>query len=123
MESHLETTQRLITESANILVKLKLGNEKGDKIIHSIVALNGTEPHMRKRLKEYGTKIQTKIEAYGAKIQTKIEARASLPATAPLSNYINDMNQQLTKFKPKTIVREIIRYQSINLMVNATDKS
>ena len=66
---------------------------------------------MRKRLKEYGTKIQTKIEAYGAKIQTKIEARASLPITAPLSNDINDMKQQLSKFKQfwadgKTVIKK-----------------
>ena len=63
VEAHLTTTtQGLITESANTLAKLELGNEKGDKIIRSIVALNGMEHHMKKRLKDYGTKIQTKIE-------------------------------------------------------------
>lgn len=57
LEAHLKTKHRLLTESAVTLTKLDDGNEQGDKIIRSIVALKSTEPHMRKRLKDYGTKI------------------------------------------------------------------
>ena len=88
MKAHLKTKQRLLTESAVTLTKLENGKEQGDKTIRAIVALKSTEHHMKKRMRDYGTKIQTKIEA-----------RVSLPTTAPLSKDIDDIQQQLTKFK------------------------
>ena len=82
VETKLKTIKTLVTKTTDTLAKLDLGNEKGDKIIQSIVALEGMEHKMKQRLKAYGTTLQTRL---GKQV--------------PVSKDIDDIHQQLTKFK------------------------
>ena len=119
VEAQLTTTQKLFTEGAVTMEKLKNGNEQGNNIIRAITSLKSTKEQAKdakQRIKEYGNKIIKKIDTTAAQVPT--------PTTALLSKDIDYIQQQVNKSKKfwadaKSVLLTETKTQLIDIRVQA----
>ena len=73
MDAQMREIQRMINDSATIVEQMRKENEKGNKIIQSIISLNTTESDIKA--------IKNCIKAYGITVQHQLNATITTSPT------------------------------------------